>query len=383
MKVWPTLYRKSATGTIQAWSLSVLTSPSGDVSIQTAWGQVGTATPQYTSDSITAGKNTGKANATTPYEQALAEAESKWLTQKKKKGYVESIEAAEAGQVDEIIKGGIFPMLADKYASKKKAIVYPGYVQPKYDGLRCIGIVENGQCTLWSRTRKQITSVPHIEQALVRLANGKDFIFDGELYNHDYRDNFEIIVSLVRQKDPALGHQTVQYYIYDLPSIPGGFSERFAVLSQLFAAVHQDSPLRAVETVQVNSESETQMAYSRFLDQGYEGAMFRAANGPYLQHATKRSIDLLKIKQFDDAEFEIVGVREGRGKMADKGIFVCKTAEDKEFEVKMKGELENLKVFLENSEEYIGRKLTVQYQGFTSANNVPRFPVGLRIREDI
>lgn len=55
------------------------------------------------------------------------------------------------------------------------------------------------------------------------------------------------------------------------------------------------------------------------------------------------------------------------------------TVEGKKFKAKMKGKTEDLKVFFENQQDYIGKKLTVQYQGLTP-DGIPRFPVGLRIR---
>jgi hypothetical protein len=83
-----------------------------------------------------------------------------------------------------------------------------------------------------------------------------------------------------------------------------------------------------------------------------------------------------------DAEFVIVGVEEGKGKLAGHGIMQCKTDKGLEFAVKMKGRTDNLKDYLEHPEKYIGKQLTVQYQNL-HVTGIPRFPVGLRIREDI
>jgi ATP-dependent DNA ligase len=122
-------------------------------------------------------------------------------------------------------------------------------------------------------------------------------------------------------------------------------------------------------------------AYDRFIASGYEGAIVRNAAGIYT--INKRSYDLLKVKSFDDAEFQIVGVEEGRGKLAGHGIFICKTGGGTDFEVKLKGEQEALKDILLNPDKYIGQPLTVQYFGLTKKSEVPRFPVGLRLRQDM
>ena len=93
---------------------------------------------------------------------------------------------------------------------------------------------------------------------------------------------------------------------------------------------------------------------------------------------------LQKYKVFEDAEFEITGVEEGRGKLAGHaGSFICVTKEGNEFKAKLKGKLSDLKEYWENQKQYIGKTLTVQFQGLTNKNNVPRFPVALRFRENL
>ena len=377
--ILPTLYKKTSTGAIQFWAISVAHSSTTNdpgASIATTYGQVGTDSPVSTSDRITKGKNVGKKNETNPFQQAEAEALAKWEKQVKK-GYVTSIEAAQAGELDALIEGGVVPMLAHKFAEQAHKILYPAYVQPKLDGIRCIAILKDGKCTLWSRTRKLITGVPHIAKFIEENWNGP-IIFDGELYNHTYRNNFEKIVSLVRQEEPALGHLAVQYHIYDYVT-EGTFEERTRWLDLLlFGKVEENSPLVEVKTCRVESEEDISKWFNDFKSQGYEGCMVRNANGKYVN---KRSYDLQKAKEFDDDEFEIIGIEEGRGKLAGHAIFVCRTKDGKEFLAKMSGDTANLKRYFEDHSTWVGKKLTVQYQGITGSAGVPRFPVGIAIRD--
>jgi DNA ligase-1 len=83
-----------------------------------------------------------------------------------------------------------------------------------------------------------------------------------------------------------------------------------------------------------------------------------------------------------DDEFEIVGIEEGRGKLAGHAIFVCRTKEGQEFKAKMKGDTAKLKAYFNNHSLWQGKFLTVQYQNI-SQYGVPRFPVGLRICEKL
>jgi len=386
----PTLYKKTSTGAIQYWTISVTMLCGYEVGeddwesriyIQTEYGQAGTDKPQITVDEIKKGKNKGKKNETNPAEQALLEAEAKHEKQRKK-GYVDSIAAAEAGELDDLIEGGVVPMLAQSFAKHGHKIKYPCYGQPKLDGIRCIAILKDGVCTLWSRTRKQITGVPHIAREIEKLFHDQDLILDGELYNHSFKHEFEKIVSFVRQEEPADGSEVVQYHIYDLVNNQP-FEARHNLLFNLFTKrVYKDDKLndtlRFVQATTIFDEESVEGFFSHNVGKGYEGAMLRNATGLY---ANKRSYDLQKVKEFDDAEFDIVGVEEGRGKLTGHAIFVCKTEEGTQFLAKMKGDTERLKDYFDNHQLWQGKKLTVQYQGLTGKENVPRFPVGVAIRD--
>ena len=376
MKNFPRLYKKTNTGSIQFWQICInkegfVECPSA--TIYTLYGQLDTDRPQNTLDRISEGKNVGKANETTPYEQAEAEALAKWQKQKKK-GYVESVEDAQAGEVDELIEGGINVMLAKSYAKDGHKIKYPAYISPKLDGLRCVAIVEDGVCTLWSRTRKPITSMPEIVKALSGLSY--DVIFDGEIYSNTHSNNFEEIVSLVRQESPDKNSNKMQYHIFDLVNTRP-YKERLKDLKTMVKNI--DSPyILAVESNLVENEEEALDHFQEFVNRKFEGAMIRNQDSFYIG---KRSVDLQKIKEFEDSEFEIINIEEGRGKLAGHvGAFVCLTDDGQEFKAKMSGSTERLKEYFENPKLWRGKILTVQYQALTSYG-IPRFPVGKAIRD--
>lgn len=368
---FPKLFSQNEDGSVNEWKIWVHKTNDGAF-IFTRYGRVGGAM-QDTSDKVTEGKNIGKKNETSAYEQAVKEAKSKWEKQQKK-GYNQSLAKAEKGQIDtSFIAGGIDPMLAHKWRDHSAKMPLPALAQPKFDGIRCIAIIKNGKATLWSRTRKAITGVPHIKLHLEALFPGKDVILDGELYNHDYKDRFEDIVSYVRQQTAKPGHEVVQYHVYDVVLVGQGNEARQKWLD---ANLPTTNAIRVVDTVEVKTKEDVENYLAACLEAGYEGCMVRSKAGTY-QH--KRSYNLLKVKEFEDAEFEIVGTEEGRGKMAGKAIFVCKTKKGETFNVKMKGSLDNLAKYL-NNKKVIGKQLTVRYQGFTNGD-VPRFPVGVAIRD--
>ena len=368
MSALPTLYKKNSSGEIQVWTIMT----AGNI-ITTKWG-VKDGKIQTTTDEIKEGKNLGKANATTPEEQATAEAQARWEKQKKKK-YVESLEDAQAGKIDALIEGGVDCMLAHKFRDHAAKIKYPAFKQPKLDGIRCLAIVKDGKATLWSRTRKRITSMVHIERALEKMVPVGEMVSDGELYNHELKKDFEKIVSAVRKAEPSEGCEIVQYHIYDC-IIDKPFRLRTQVIEQMMQ--NADPCLVRVPTVEIQTEDDVMEWFDKFVAMGYEGSILRNSDSYY---EGKRSYNLQKVKEFDDSEFLIIGVTEGRGKMAGHGVFVCRDAKGDEFEAKKDGKLEDLKEFLAHPEKYIGQMLTVQYQGLTNKKKVPRFPVGLRIRQ--
>ena len=101
------------------------------------------------------------------------------------------------------MKNHFQPMLAHKFDNKRVDWSQPVYIQPKLDGIRCV--MKADGC--YSRNGKKFMNVQHLyTKAIKELFKVNPLlVLDGELYNHDLRDNFEKIVSLVRNKNQ---HQT-------------------------------------------------------------------------------------------------------------------------------------------------------------------------------
>jgi DNA ligase-1 len=76
-------------------------------------------------------------------------------------------------------------MLAKSYDADK--ITFPVFCQPKLDGIRAL-ISANGA---FSREFQPHLNVDHILQALAPLFEASpELVLDGELYNHDFKDDF-------------------------------------------------------------------------------------------------------------------------------------------------------------------------------------------------
>jgi len=379
---WPTLYKQNTSGKIQQWQVST-----ADNQVTCVYGQLG-GKQQTTGDVVKKGKNIGKSNETTPAQQANLKAQQ-LFDKKVKEGYVEDINRARENRNN---LDGVVPMLAFELAKKKKHVEFPAFAQPKLDGFRCIAVVNNGKCSLYSRTQKPITTLPHIVAEIESLFTG-DIILDGEIYNHELKHEFQRIQSLVKRDEVHEEHEIIQYHVYDAVDTGKPFRSRIALIQDSIP----DSArfLKKVPTIKVLSEESLERHFHDFLAKGYEGAMYRHADMVYEQ---KRSHSLLKLKVFEDAEFEVFGVEEGTGKLMGMAgaIWVREPDTGIEFKAKLKShEDENGKRveskeefqsrcrdWFDNFEKYKGRMLTVKFQG-RSVYNKPRFPVALRLREEL
>ncbi len=133
----PILFGLSRIGKVKQWQAKVVENDDHTATIIVETGYVGgkiRPIPKI----IKKGKNIGKANETTPYEQALSEAQSNW-NGKRDENY-------EIHQIDpnNYIPRLMLPMLAKKPGKGK--IVYPCYIEPKLNGVCNLGerIVDPG-----------------------------------------------------------------------------------------------------------------------------------------------------------------------------------------------------------------------------------------------
>ena len=357
--------------------------------IVTRWGYEG-GKVQETRENVVHGKNAGKKNETDPYQQACKEAEAKWTKQQKKLRYVGDRAAAKAGERSDLVVGGYDCMTAFGIEKKPKALKFPCAVQRKYDGHRVLAVIEDGVCTLWSRGRDLITGVPHINRALEKAFPEGKHLVDGEGYT--MKLTFQEISSFLRSKVPLPGHEVIEYNIYDAAIEAMSFDLRWkTVQAALAPSVH---PLILAPTYIAKDLAEVEKLKEEFLKAGYEGAMARNLNGLYVG---KRSTDLLKLKLFEDDEFEVVSItvdkrtvelEDGDGNKTTKTMyypqFTCKLpgklsppGSEGTFNVTLNAKQEQQQECFEHPERFIGKLLTVRYQNYTDDKKL-RIPKGLR-----
>ena len=376
------LYKLSSTGKMLTWEVWV----DGNTIIN-RFGQEG-GKLQEAPDTILVGKNIGTSRETTPEQQALLEAESRWEKQQKHKGYVIDRDKAEAGQR---LRSSPIPMLAfpvqqergGEIIDNRHRIKYPVYMQPKLDGTRLLCQYIDGEVILSARTGGVWNSLPHLNRELKKLFDAQgitDVILDGEAYVHKDDDNFNEIISIVKQVNQVHpNHELIQYHVYDIQIPNAPFSMRTEALRKIIPDNHPN--IKFVETRMAETEEEWSAFFSECIEKAYEGIILRNANGIYVP---KRSYDLLKVKSFTDDEFPIIGVEPGRGKFAECAMFIC-WAENaqpghQEFKANLACPLSERKQYLEDENTWKGKVLTIRYQNLTEYG-APRCLTGRAIRD--
>jgi DNA ligase 1 len=137
--------------------------------------------------------------------------------------------------------------------------------------------------------------------------------------------------------------------------------------------------VKFVPTHKANNEVEVFQFHKEFTSEGFEGTMIRDRLATY--EIGKRSYSLLKLKDFVDAEYQILDVIDGEGSDVGLAIFVLDNGYGKVFNCRPEGSQENRAELYKNRKTLINKFLTVRYQEL-SKDGVPIFPVGVGIRDE-
>lgn len=380
----PPVYIRDSKGKERMWSVTT-----EGANVVVSHGMVGGKIQEKVT--LAKAKNIGKTNETTPEQQALLEAQSKWNHQVNREDYHQNIELA--GRQ-------LRPMLALDYNKVPHRVKWnEAIAQPKLDGLRLtVGnrLVPGGYIPgeFEMLTRKgEVYDVHHLvdpcNSLLVRvnqITGGRCIALDGEAYLHGM--SLQQIVSRAKRYQRGLTEQ-LEFHLFDLV-IPGmGFEERHAVLTEaLFSCDYDPRLLQLVQCSDLEGEAHMKFLHGIYTQNGYEGLMIRHANSAY--GIAQRSPDLFKYKHFHDDQFRIVDVWEDNNGNA---MFTCEIFEGQKltchdhvatatatFGCTPKRTHVERKLMLVNKADYIGKWIKVKYQDLTD-DKMPSFPVGLELRE--
>ncbi|KAI8138953.1 hypothetical protein BJV82DRAFT_646320 [Fennellomyces sp. T-0311] len=194
------------------------------------------------------------------------------------------------------------------------------YASRKLDGVRCITFVSDESITFYSRTGKAFTSLQKVEQSIRERFKGDPFVLDGEIcvYNDGMEDFLQALGQIRTQQQPM---PNPVYEVFDLVSMQGFrqgkdpmcFAERQKQLAEFIK--DPQAHLRMVEQIRIDTQKQLSGMKDEAIQKGWEGLILRKN----VAYEGKRSRNMLKIKEWEDAEYTVKSIETGRMRLPDTG----------------------------------------------------------------
>jgi len=203
------------------------------------------------------------------------------------------------------------------------------------------------------------------------IKNLPPFPVEGELWGG--RGTFEQTVSIVNKQHPHDGWLQLKFALFDVPQAPGGFTARLAKAKAWFAA-NPSAYAFVIPQRQVLDHAHLQQELDTIEKSGGEGLIVRMPEAIY---AGGRSPEILKVKNYQDAEATVVAHLLGKGRNEGKlGSLLVALADGTQF--KLGSGFTDAE---RQSPPQIGSVVTFKYYG-NYKSGIPKFPSFIRIRHD-
>ena len=270
-------------------------------------------------------------------------------------------------------------VLANKFDMKHINKGGEWYVSRKLDGVRCLCVITDGKAVFYSRMGKEYTTLGNLRLEIEGIPLDGDYVLDGEVViMENNNENFKGIMEEIKRKNHTI--KDVRFCCFDMLkkedfynlSSEETYSVRYQRLLKTFSGLKYLKVLdQCVFTVEKFEELKKE-----YKANGWEGLMVRLNTG----YKGKRTNELLKFKEFLDAEFKVVSIESGIIGSIDK-----KTGLEKHEEMMSAVILDNgvkcgtgfsqdeRRHYFAHPEEIIGCVLTIQYFQVTEDGSL-RFP---------
>ncbi len=250
------------------------------------------------------------------------------------------------------------PLLAHIYEPHRVSYSEPVFVQPKLNGIRAL--YQAGRFQSRDEIPFPVGLLDHLAKPLGDFFDDRT-ILDGELYAHGLPlQRINAAVTPVRQ-EPNEDTKSIQFCIFDRVDYAKPFEERFR---EVCDKLKPHPSLLTVTTVRSHSSIWSDRFYANMVADGFEGIMYRLGDCPYtvpkqpvdqayqgmsvtrpgftgswpksgfLSDKDNRVWHMLKRKDWQDDEFECVGLIEGEGKYEGTlGAITCRVRPEQRWKV--------------------------------------------------
>ncbi len=186
------------------------------------------------------------------------------------------------------------------------------WVSRKLDGVRCLAITDGeGNCKLYSRMGKEFTTLNKVKEA-IEATGIINSVFDGEicLVDEDGNEDFQGVMKQLRRKDHQI--ENPAFMIFDMLTRKEFEAEkserklypRLIILKQwLRGKFIDESILRFTNQYLIRDQDHFEYWNTVENKDSWEGLMLRKDVG----YEGKRTKNLVKVKKFHDAEYEVLG----------------------------------------------------------------------------
>lgn len=258
--------------------------------------------------------------------------------------------------------GNVKPMLAKSSdACKISVFEKPMWCSKKLNGVRMLIRWDNElqKPVTISRGGKDydVAAKLILEQLHDFMKENPTWILDGEFYKHGM--HLQEISGISRLKTWSERCNQLEFWIYDIADGDLIFSKRYDMLQDLQIEVEHPkySKIKVCDHELTKTWADVQKYHDKWVAEGFEGLVARKPEKTY--QFGKRGSDMIKVKQYKDAEFEIIDYKEGL--RPEDFVFVCITEEGKQFEAKPTGTREQKQWYLDNIDDIIGEFGSVKY----------------------
>lgn len=245
----------------------------------------------------------------------------------------------------------------------------------KLDGCRVVTIIdENGEINFYSRAGNEFTTLSVLKQELKKANIPNNTVIEGEVCILDKNgdEDFKATVSEIKKKDHTIFNPV--YKVFDILSFDHFLAKecedklsdrlKFADEAEFFTFTPSISILEQLPFTHKDMTKVEELK-KESLEKGWEGLMFRKDTG----YKGKRSSDILKYKQFQDAEYQVVSRTLGKmqvvvgGKTVDEEVMSNVTILHKGNPVDVGSgfSLNERRLFRDNPNLIVGQLITVQY----------------------